>query len=497
MSSREMDMLTKLLGFESLMEGLEPRVYQGIDEIARRLYKDNSLLYVIKTQDLFELLQYPYFNQMESCLFTIACYLAECQKTTNGGNPPPLPSKEFKELEKYLKILCQMEQAKRRDIAAVDAISPPFSDAEEYLDDDEYKPFLNSVSHAIDAYLDQTEMENLYCPELWLEYSPEYTRWLSIIHSRKEKAANSKNAQMEYEQYKIHVEHLIAEVKSRLTTEKPKRFTYPKHIEPYMPDQWCELELPTKQEVVDWAKTRIKEIMPVEVLDYIKWKCSHKILTIPAANYQMLGIPCLTWTFTLWVFVTLNLYPTKEIIHKHFRGISYPLKLPNEELGYHDLGPVECDTLEGFTTPLTLLVMLSEGKIEQDGIEIISHEDQVTTYEVKGYDGEPIEIHDLFRQFLEDVCKDKPLSHGLLSAGIVDKTTASLIENKGMIHPTKQQNIQAEHGGKTDNNADVTRALEVLGYKKSEGLQMVEKAQFHENMSLEDKVQAALKTLGD
>ena len=32
--------------------------------------------------------------------------------------------------------------------------------------------------------------------------------------------------------------------------------------------------------------------------------------------------------------------------------------------------------------------MLSEGKIEHDGIEIIAHDSPITTYEVKGYDGE-------------------------------------------------------------------------------------------------------------
>ena len=496
MSSREMDMLAKLLGFESLIDGLEPDVHQGIGEIAYRLYKDNPLLYVVSNQDLYELLQSPYCRQMESCLYTIAYYLAECKKITHEGDPPPLPSEAFKELEKYLKILCQMEEYKRRDVAAIEAISPPVSDAKAYLDDDEFKSFQNSISRAIDAYLDQTEAEKLYCPELWLEYSPEYTRWLSIIRSRKEKATNSKSAQMEYGQYINRVKRLIVEVKSRLTTEKPVRFIYPKYIKPYMPDQWCELELPTKQEVQDWAKMKIKEIVPVEVGDFIKWKCSHKIFALPAANYQMLGIPCLMWTFTVWLLAALNLYITGESVYKQFRGIGYHLELPNEVLGNFYLGPAEWDILEGFSTPITLLVMLSEGKIEQDGIEIIAHESPITTYEVKGYDGEPIEIHDLFRQFLKDVCKYKPLSHGLLAAGMVDKTTANLIESKAMIRPTKKEDIEAEHGENT-NNADVIQALEALGYKKSEAMQMVEKAQLHESMSLEDKVQASLKTLGN
>jgi hypothetical protein len=496
MSSREMDMLTKLLGFESLMDDIDPEVYQGIEKIACRLYRDNPLLHVVSIQDIYELLQSPYFRRMETCLYTIAYYLAECKKITCEENHPPLPSEAFKELEKYLKIICQMEENKRRDVAAIEAISPPLSDAKSYLDDNECKSFQNSLSHAIDAYLDRTESEKLYCPELWLEYSPEYTRWLSIIRSRKEKAANKKSAQVEYEHYMNSVKRLLSEVRSRLATEKPPRFSYQKYITPYMPDQWCELELPAEREVQDWARTKIKEIVPTEVGYFIRWKCNNEILALPSANYEMLGIPCLMWRFTVWLLVTLNLYITGEIVYRQFHGISYPVKMPDEDLGYHYLGPVEWDTLEGLSTPITLLTMLSEGKIEDDGINIIEHDNKITTYEVRGYDGETVEIHDLFRQFVMDVCRGKSLSRGLLAAGMVDKTTASLIENNAMVCPTKKEIIQVEQEENTGNNADVIQALEALGYKDTEAIQMVEKARLHESMSLEERVQAALKTLG-
>jgi len=478
------------------MEGLEPKVYHGIEEIASRLYKDHPSLYMVTNQNLDELLQSPHFHRLETCLSTIACYLAECRNKANKENPPPLPSDAFKELEKYLKIMCQLKEDRRSDATAIEAISPPFTDASKYLNEDEYKSFQNSLSGAVDAYLAQTQMEKFYCPKLWLEFSPEYAHWLSTVQSRKEMTVNSKRAQVEYDQYMNDIKRLLSEVKSRLTAEKPPRFIYPKTIKPYQPDQWCELELPVKQEVQDWARTKTKELVPTEVGDFIKWKYSYKILTLPTANYQMLGIPCLTWTFTVWFLITLNLYVTGEAFYKHFRGISYPVKLPNEELGYYYLGPVEWDTLEGFSTPIILLAMLSEGKIEHDGIEIIAHDRSITTYEVKGYDGETIEIHDLFRQFVIDICKGKSLSHGLLAAGMIDKMTASLIENKALVPLNKKESIQVEQVKNTDNNADVLQALESMGYKKSEWLQMVEKAQFDKGMNLEEKVQAALKTLG-
>jgi len=498
MSSREMDMLIDLLGLKTLIgEDRNPKVFHYLEEFSSHLYKTYPMLYMVGSQDLTELLPPPYYQRLETCVYTIAYYLAECRNKAHEENPPPLPSEAFNELEKYLKIMCQIEENNRRDAAAIETISPPFTDANKYLNEDEYKSFQNSLSDAVDAYFNQSKMEKLYCPELWLEYSQEYTRWLSIIQSRKGKAANSKGAQVEYEQYMNSVKRLLSEVKTWLTTEKPPRFIYPKTIKPYMPDHWCELELPVKQEVQDWAKIKIKEIVPTEVVDFIKWKYSHKILTLPTASYQMLGIPCLTWTFTVRLLVTLNLYVTGEAVYKHFRSISYPVKLPNEELGYYYLGPVEWgDTLEGFSTPITLLVMLSEGKIEHDGVEIIAHDSPLTVYEVEGYDGDSVEIHDLFRKFIVDITKGKSLSHGLLAAGLVDELTASLVDAKTNIPLPHKGNSQPKMDSNADDTGDVRAALEALGYKKDEISQMIAATQFPLGMSLEEKLQAALKMLG-
>ena len=74
---------------------------------------------------------------------------------------------------------------------------------------------------------------------------------------------------------------------------------------------------------------------------------------------------------------------------------------------------------------------------------------------------------------------------------------ANLVESKASIPLAKKESGKAGHkkgasdGG--DDNADVIQALEALGYKKSEVLQRMEKAQFQEGMSLEQKVQEALK----
>jgi len=239
--------------------------------------------------------------------------------------------------------------------------------------------------------------------------------------------------------------------------------------------------------------------VPKEVSDFIKWKYSYQIIALPSTKYEMLGISCLTWMFGIQLLATLNLHITGEAVYKSFHSISYPIQLQPEDLGHHYPEPVDWGIQEGFSTPIALLVMLSAGKMEDAGIKVIKHDASFTVYEVEGYDEGTVEVHDLFRKFIVDITKGKSLSQGLFTAGVVDKVTAGLIESKASIPLAKKESGKAGHkkddsgdggGGGED---DVVQALVALGYKKTEVLQMVGKAQFQEGMSLEKKVQEALK----
>jgi len=496
MSSREMDMLIALLGLQPVMkEDLNPKLCHYLEELSSRLYKDYPTLYMVSSQDLTELLPSPYYHRLEACVYEIAYYIAGCIKGDFNANPPQLPKDAFNELERYIKCVVRLKEREQKEKAALKAISPPLSSAKTYLNEEEYGSFLNSLSDAIDANLNQTQIDKLYCPQLWLEYSQEYTRWLSIIQSRKEKAINQKKAQLEYKQYKDSITHLISKVKSRLTTESRPKFHYPKTVKSYQPDQWCELELPGDNEVKEWSKAKIGDIVPKQVSDFLKCECGHDVLVLPSAKYEMLGIPCLTWVFSIRLLVALNLQIAGEAVQRLFHGIIYRVQLQPEDLGYYYLGPVDYwSTQEGFSTSIALLVMLSEGKMEDDGIEVIAQDDAITTYEVKGYD-ETIEVHNLFRKFIMDITKGKSLSQGLLATGIVDEMTANLIENKVNAAPKKQNSTQANQGQSGDDNTDVFKVFEEMGYKKSEALQMVHAAHFLPGMTLEEKLQAALKRL--
>ena len=497
MSNREMEMFIGLLGLGPMIsEDLNSKVYDMLEELTSRLYKDYPMLYTVSSQDLVELLPSPHYHRLEACIHTIGKYLQEYQKGTHGNIPADLKS-AFGELEQYLKVLNQVKENEERSKAALEEICPPLVDAKAYLDEQECNSFLHALSDATDVYLALTPIEKAYWPDIWFKYCPRYAEWLSIIQARKTKAVAIKEAKAEYEQYSASIARLLQGVKLQLTTEKQSGIQYPKVLKPYEPDEWCELELPTRKEVMDWAGARLRNLVPAEVIDFLEWKCSYSIVTLPATKYEVAGVPCLTWEFTTQLTVTLDISVTGEPVHRSFHGIAHSVKLHPEHLGFYHLGPVERDVQEGFSTPLALLLILSSGKMEDYGIEITQHDAPFTVYEVEGYDEGSVEIHDLFRKFIVDITKGKSLSQGLLAAGVIDKITAGLIESKAMAPPAKQEGGQVGHkkaasdGG--DDDADVIQALEALGYKKSEVLQRIEKAQIYEGMSLEEKVQAALK----
>ena len=85
----------------------------------------------------------------------------------------------------------------------------------------------------------------------------------------------------------------------------------------------------------------------------------------------------------------------------------------------------------------------------------------------------------------------------MLAAGIVDEATAGLIEAKmGTLPPLKGEG-QLQTGQAASDEDEVRAALKALGYKKDEISQMIIATKFSPGMSLEEKVQAALKSLGD
>ena len=478
MSNKEIEMFIGLLG-------LGPVIREDLNS-------------KVISQNLVELLPPPYYHRLETCVNTIGQYIQGYQEGTHGNVPADLKS-AFAELEQYLKMVNEVKGDEERCIRAHKEMSPPLSDAKAYLDAQEYNSFLYALSDATDAYLAQTQMEKAYLPDIWLNSCPRYTEWLSIIQARKIKASLTKKAQAECEQYSAGIEHSLKELKARLTTEKQPGIHYPKALRTYEPDEWCELTVPTKKEMMDWARVQMRNLVPAEVIDFLEWKCSHSIVTLPTARYEVLSVPCLTWEFTTQLMVTLDLSVTGQPVHRSFHGIAHSVKLQPEHLGFYHLGPVEWDVQEGFSTPIALLVMLSAGKMEDTGIEVIAHDSPFTVYEVEGYDEGSVEVHDLFQKFITDVTKGKSLSQGLLATGVVDKITAGLLESKASIPLAKKESGKAGHNKDDSGNGDggggdeVIQALVALGYKKTEVLQMVGKAQFEEGMSLEKKVQEALK----
>jgi len=388
----------------------------------------------------------------------------------------------------------QQAQENRRK-AALREMSPPFDDAQKYLSDEERHKFLDSLCGAADAYLD-SKARGSYHPRAWLlnDKASGYRYWTSIIEGRAKEEALRKQAQLEYEQFRREINDSIKKMKQQLAKEKKPNFHYPPALADHRPDAWYKLKLPTKQEVEKWAQQYIGERIPHPLKDLVSWEVSWQVLTLPCAKYEVLGVPCLTWCFAVSILVWVRLRLVEKTFTKEFHGYEYTVKVGAEELGYLYLGPVEWDDQEGFSTPLRLLDMVAQGKLEDEGIEVMEHEGTSISFCVQGYDEGLTTIDGRFRQFVMDVVKDKTLAQGLLASGVIDGLTAQLVGEKVKV-PLPQLGGAGANAEKTI-DGEVIAALEAMGYKKGEIKAGMDGTHLSPAMSLEEKVKAVLKILG-
>jgi len=392
--------------------------------------------------------------------------------------------------------LCQ--ETDRETKAALAAMDPPFDDAEKYLGSSEYHLFKGSALQAIDAYLAWRKHPGLLenNPDVWLQdpEAYEYTIWLSVINERKDIESRKIAARSEYASYMRRVDSLLKEFELELSGQKKPEL--PIVLPEYEPDRWYDLDIPQQEEIKDWLLSELRSKIPPELMDLLSWDFDYDISVLPTAEYVLAGIPCLIWFFSVQLLITVKLAIGKPS-SRLFRGIPHRISIPPKALGELYIGPFEWNYQEGFTSPITLLEALSQGEMEAEGIRVLGRDGSRTSFEIDGFDGDDaIEIDDRFRQFLIDTASGKPLAEGLLAAGIVDKPTASLIEAKmGTLPPLKGE-VQPQTGQAASDEDEVRDKLQALGYKASEISQMIAATQFPPGMSLDEKLQAALKMLG-
>ena len=148
------------------------------------------------------------------------------------------------------------------------------------------------------------------------------------------------------------------------------------------------------------------------------------------------------------------------------------------------------DTEQGFSTPIALLVLLSEDKLEGLGIEISSHKPSQTVYEVSGYTDGYVAIHKSFCKFIRDSAASRPLPQGLLDHGLLDQEGANLVELKWN-HPLPVNSDITDAGG--SDMEDVVSKLVELGWTEDNAKKAVEGTTLPNNAVVEDKVKIIIQ----
>jgi len=395
-------------------------------------------------------------------------------------------------LKNVLKEAQERKLLKERRLAGLKEIDPPFDDAEEHLNKEEQQEFVDSIPGAIDAYLGRNKRAESYSPGIWLLSSRawDYAHWTLVIKQRKEKEARQKQAQIEYDQYLDRLSLAVEKFKGELAKSKKLKFTYPAELEKYELDGWCDLELPSKEQIRKWAEPKILERLPQILANLTKWELSWERRVLPTATYEVeAGIPSLAWYFESHILVTVNLELKKCVIRKRRPGgYTVEVQAEGEKLGTFYLGPVEWLTPGTFTTPIALLSLLAKGELEGLGITVTDCSPPFTTFAVQGLE-EEVEVSDDFRKFIQDIAKEKPLAQALLDKGVIEGDTGKLVEAKW--DQPLPLNGKASDAGGADLESVVGKLVE-LGWTDADAKKAVENTTFPYGATIEDKVKIIL-----
>lgn len=270
----------------------------------------------------------------------------------------------------------------------------------------------------------------------------------------------------------------IEKLKKELSKGKKPVFSLSSGLAKYHPDHWYELEPLTRIELEEWAAPQIKKGVPQILRRVVSWDIDWWVHPVPYyAKYEVIGVPCLTWCFKVMV-----------ILKAHLKLVE------TERLGFFYLGPVHWENQEGFTTPIALLGMLAEGKLECDGIELIKHDGSYFCFLIRGYKEEYIEIHQQFRQFIIDTAKEKGLAEGLLAKGMIDDITAELLAEKVLL-PLSAVSTQNDDGQFTGNDDNLIATLQGMGYQTLKIKDAMGSINLSPTIPFKEKVAAILEIL--
>lgn len=314
-----------------------------------------------------------------------------------------------------------------------------------------------------------------------------------LIAMRTKKVADS-----EWEEFEKTFNSAIKNLKHQLANPKSPKLALgcSSEVLNYRPELWGGIDLPSDDEVKIWAEPQIMERIPEVLRDIITWSLTHQTFVVPKAEYCLIGVPCLVWDFDIYVAAKVDLWLEESTITKQFHGLKYFVEIKTEKIGSFFLKAQRWDSQEGLKTPLALLALLAEGKLEASGITVeFTMSDPVSTiYSVAGFEESDVEyyyitVEEEFRRFIEDICKEQSLGQGLLARGIIRGGTAKLIEAKWN-EPLSVSGKAGDAGGVDLEN--VVAKLMELGWTAADAKKKVETTTFPNNATTEEMVSIIL-----
>ncbi len=224
-----------------------------------------------------------------------------------------------------------------------------------------------------------------------------------------------------------------------------------------------------------------QERVSVDLRKYVTYQCNAYLFALPHAEYCLEeGVPCLDIGFYLSLVVKLEF---KEIVkaEDQFYGCEIKMEFAGETLGcvYSILEP---DPPFSYwqTIPISFIESLLHGELLPDGAKVLSSGSGVTEYEI---DDLQVTIPDDFADYMVEVGKEG----GLEKLGIIEKKTASIIENLHLEGYMTAKNLEVEKA--------VAKLIE-LGQTKVEANQLISTMVLPPNITAEEIVALVLKKQG-
>ncbi|MFC1924062.1 hypothetical protein ACFLXA_01675 [Chloroflexota bacterium] len=299
-----------------------------------------------------------------------------------------------------------------------------------------------------------------------------------------------KMADKEHQGFITTMNKTVENFKLNLSVVKEPALIYPKWLDCYQVNQWCEIPLPDKKQVNDWATPLVFKKVPDTIHQYVTLDISFKTQFVPYIQYEVQGIPCLNWWFKTVMVVRADVNIKDNTFTKKFYGHPFTMKFDSAFLGQIYVGPCFWENNFGMAIPLVLLLMLAHRDLESDGIQVTIRESPLTTFEIKGFEDD-VTIHDDFVRFIREITTKQPLLRALSSKQLIDSQTYHLLKMK--IADFTGEGEKVKGAGKARIVEQVVKKLISLGWTEKDAVEAVKKKTIPPEASVEAIVKSLLE----